>query len=502
VKIKFDDTTAEEIDLHISEIEGATEEQIEKGKKRYAQINAVVGHPDRLADISKDIVNHFEARQKLFEGKGMIVCMTRQIAVDLYNQIIALRPDWHSSDLKKGAIKVVMTSSSSDPESFQPHSTTKQQRKELALRLKDSYDELNLVIVQSMWLTGFDAPPLHTLYVDKKMQGAGLMQAIARVNRVYKDKPGGLIVDYIGIGQDLKEAMGVYTESGGTGEACESIETSIKGMQAKFEVVHQMFHGFDYSQYFTASTGLKLTIILGAQNFILQNEKLKDRFLSEIDKLSKLFVMSVPSLEAEKIKGNVAFFQAIRSRINKFSGGSGKSDAMVNSAIKQIVDDALSSDGVIDVFAAAGFEKPSLNILSDEFLLEIKNMEHKNLAFQLLKKLLNDEVSVRKQKNMIQGKKFSEMLSDVIKRYHNNQIDTAQVLKELSDIAREMKVEDNSAIELGLTPEEYAFYTVLSQNSSTQYLEDHKMKELIHLIVDIIRKNATVDWHKRNCGLA
>jgi type I restriction enzyme R subunit len=498
VKIKFDDTTGEQIDLHISEIEGATEDQIEKGKKRYAQINAIVGHPDRLADISKDIMNHFEARQKLFEGKGMIVCMTRQIAVDLYNQIIALRPEWHSTDLKKGAIKVVMTSSSSDPESFQPHSTTKQQRKELALRLKDSFDELNLVIVQSMWLTGFDAPPLHTLYVDKKMQGAGLMQAIARVNRVYKDKPGGLIVDYIGIGQDLKDAMGVYTESGGTGNAYENIETSIRGMKSKFEVVHQMFHGFDYSKYFTASTGAKLTIILGAQNFILKDEKLKERFFSEVDKLSKLFVMAIPHEEAVALKDKVAFFQAIRARLKKFSGGSGKSDAMVNSAIKQIVDDALSSDGVIDVFAAAGVGKPSISILSDEFLLEVKNMEHQNLAFQLLKKLLNDEVKVRKEKSIVQGKKFSEMLSDVIKRYHNNQIDTAQVIKELSDMAREMRVEDNTAAELGLTPEEYAFYTVLSQNSSTQFLNDHKMKELVHLIVEIIRKNATVDWHKRD----
>jgi len=504
VKIKFDEETGEEIDLRIGEIEGASEEQVERAKKRYARINAVVGHPDRLADISLDIVNHFEERQKLFEGKGMIVCMTRQIAVDLYKQITDLRPEWHDGDLNKGSIKVVMTSSTDYPASFQPHHTSKQNRKDLAARLKDPYDELKLVIVQSMWLTGFDAPPLHTLYVDKKMQGAGLMQAIARVNRVYKDKPGGLIVDYIGIGQDLRDAMGVYTESGGTGRAYEDIEEIIRGMKTKFEVVHQMFHGFDYSHYFEASTGDKLKIILGAQNFILKEPagqpkgKLKERFFSEVDKLSKLFVMAVPHEEAEAIKDRVAFFQAIRARLRKFTPSGGKSDSMINSAIKQIVDDALSSDGVIDVFEAAGVEAPSLDILSDEFLLEVKNMQHENLAFQLLKKLLNDEVKVRKQKNMIQGKKFSEMLSNTITRYHNNQIDTAQVIKELSDIAREMRVEDSSANELGLTSEEYAFYTVLSQNSSTQYLEDHKMKELIHLIVDIIRKNATVDWHKRD----
>jgi type I restriction enzyme R subunit len=334
--------------------------------------------------------------------------------------------------------------------------------------------------------------------VDKKMQGAGLMQAIARVNRVYKDKPGGLIVDYIGIGQDLRDAMKVYTESGGTGSAYEDIEQVIDGMKSKFEVVHQMFHGFDYSQYFEANTGDKLKIILGAQNFILKNKRLEERFYSEVDKLSKLFAMAVPHQEAELIKDRVAFFQAIRARLRKFTPNGGKTDSMVNSAIKQIVDEALSSDGVIDIFEAAGVDAPSLDILSDEFLLEVKNMQHENLAFQLLKKLLNDEVRVRKQKNMVQGKKFSEMLSSTIKRYHNNQIDTAQVIKELSDIAREMRVEDNSANELGLSPEEYAFYTVLSQNNSTKYLEDNKMKELIHVIVDIIRKNATVDWHKRD----
>ena len=498
VKIRLDEKDGDKIDSLIDEISGATEEQIEKGKKRYARINAVVGHPDRLKDIAEDIINHFEERQKLFEGKAMIVCMTRQIAVDLYNQIINLRVEWHHDDLKKGVIKVVMTSSSDDPMSFQPHNSTKKDRKELAVRLKDTHDELKLVIVQSMWLTGFDAPPLHTLYLDKKMQGAGLMQAIARVNRVYKDKPGGLIVDYIGIGQDLRTAMDVYTESGGTGRAVGQMEDIINGMKTKFEVVHQMFHGFDYTRYFEVETGEKLRIILGAQNLILGTEKLKERFFSEVDKLSKLFVMAVPSSEADEIKARVAFFQAIRARLRKFTPSGGKSDAMVNSAIKQIVDDALSSGGIIDIFEAAGVAAPSLDILSDEFLLEVKNMEHQNLAFQLLKKLLNDEVKVRKDKNIVQGKKFSEMLSNVIKRYHNNQIDTAQVIKELSDMARELKLEDSNAEKLSLTPEEYAFYTVLSKNSSTQSLEDHKMKELIHLIVDIIRKNATVDWNRRD----
>jgi len=501
VKIKFNQEVSDKIDGLIDGIDGATSEQLEKSKKRNAQINAIVGHPERLQDIANDIVSHFNARQEVFEGKGMIVCMTRQIAVDLYAQIVKIKPAWHHDDLAKGAIKVVMTSASDDPASFQPHHTNKKDRQLLAIRLKDSHDELQLVIVQSMWLTGFDAPPLHTLYIDKKMQGAALMQAIARVNRVYKDKPGGLIVDYIGIGQDLRSAMKDYTASGGKGSVAPDLSEIISAMNAKFEVVKQMFFNFDYGRYFAAPTGEKLQILLAAQNFILTDENRKERFVSAVTALSKLYVMAVPSYEAEAIKDQIAFFQAIKSRINKFlqsgGAGSGKTDIQVDTAIRQIVDDALASDGVVDIFAAAGIKAPSLDILSDEFLLEVKNMAHENLAFELLKKLLNDEVKIRKRKNTVQGKKFSEMLAAAIKRYHNNQIDTAQVIKELSDIAREMKLEDHKADELGLTPQEYAFYSILSQNSSTQYLEDNKMKELIHLIVDIIRKNATVDWDKR-----
>jgi len=497
VKIRLNQEVVNKIDYAVDEIAGATEEQKEKAKKKNAQIDAIVGHPERLKDIAKDIVEHFEARQKTFEGKAMVICMTRQIAVNLYQEIINLRPDWHDDELMKGAVKVVMTSSSDDPESFQPHHTSKEDRKKLALRLKDVNDPLQMVIVQSMWLTGFDVPCLHTMYIDKKMQGANLMQAIARVNRVYKDKPGGLIVDYIGIGQDLRNAMEVYTQSGGKGKAVLDIAEIIAGMKTKFEIVNQMFHGFDYKQYFKAENNDKLKILLGATNFILQDEKLKNRFLAEITALSKLFAMAVPSFESEQIRDEVAFFQAIKARINKFTPSGGKSDKQVETAVRQIVDKALASDGVVNIFEAAGIKTPILDILSEEFLLEVKNMEQKNLAFELLRKLLNDEVKIRKRKNMTQGKKFSEMLENVIKRYHNNQIDTAQVIKELSEIAREMKLEDKKAEDIGLTPEEYAFYSVLSQNESTKFLEDHKMKELIHVIVDTIRKNATVDWEKR-----
>ena len=498
IKIKIDETTMASIDEDINAISDATEEQLEKAKKKLATIDSVVGHPDRLKDIAKDIVAHFEARQQVFEGKAMIVCMTRNICAMLYNEIIALKPEWHHNDLDKGVLKVIMTSSTDDSALLQPHHTTKKQRKDLAIRMKDPNDDLKMVIVRDMWLTGFDAPSMHTMYIDKKMQGANLMQAIARVNRVYKDKPGGLIVDYIGIGQDLRNAMATYLQSGGEGTSIVDIKEAIAGMLEKHEVLEQMFIGYDYKSYFSSDTAQKLQILLGAQNFILESETLKNRFLKEIGLLSKLFALSIPSTEADVIKDEVAFFQAVKSRINKFSSNGVKSDYEVETAIKQIVDEALSSDGVIDIFEAAGIEAPSVGILSDEFLLEVKNMQQKNVAFELLKKLLSDEIKIRKTRNLVQGKKFSEMLESVVKRYHNNQIDSAQVLKELSEIAKELRLEDAKSEELGLSPEEYAFYSVLKDNDSTSFLNDEKMKELIHTIVEVIRKNATVDWSKRD----
>lgn len=498
VKVKLDEKIGQSIDQEINAISDATEEQLEKAKKRTTTIEAVVGHDERVRDIAKDIVEHFEARQKVFEGKAMIVGMTRKICAKLYNAIVALRPEWHHEDKDKGVIKVIMTSSSDDDAILQPHHTTKQQRKDYATRMKDPNDEMKLVIVRDMWLTGFDAPSMHTLYVDKKMQGANLMQAIARVNRVYKDKPGGLIVDYIGIGQDLRNAMVTYLQSGGEGSPVVDIREAIAGMKEKMEVIEQMFHGYDYKSYFTSETAQKLQVLLGAQNFILSTESLKDRFLKEVTILSKLFAMSIPSLEANAIKDSVAFFQAVKSRITKFTGEGVKSDYEVETAIKQIVDDALSSDGVIDIFEAAGIKAPSIGILSDEFLLEVKNMQHKNVAFQLLKKLLSDEIRIRKKTNIAQSKKFSEMLASVVKRYHNNQIDSAQVLQELTEMAQEMQLEDKKSEELGLTPVEFAFYSVLASNDSTSFLDDITMKDLIHTIVEVIRKNATVDWSKRD----
>jgi len=497
IKIKINEQALTQIDDEIEEITDATPEQKEFAKKRNAQIDAIVGHPERLADVARDIVTHFEARQEVFEGKAMIVCMTRNIAVKLYAQIIALRPDRHSDEKDQGMIKVVMTSSSDDPADFQPHATTKDQRKSLALRLKDPKDLLKLVIVRDMWLTGFDAPCLHTMYVDKKMQWANLMQAIARVNRVYKDKPGGLIVDYIGIGQDLRKAMATYTESGWEGKAVAELKDIIVWLQESFEIVHEILHGIDYQQYFGLDMSGKLQLILEVQNFLMSDDKLKQRFIEQTTKLSKLFAMAIPSEAADHIRDHVAFFQAIKSRLNKFSPGGWISDQEVDTAVRQILDEALSSEWVVDIFQAAGIKAPSLSILSEEFLLEVQNMTQKNVALELLKKLLTEEIRVRQRKNMTQWKKFSEMLQWVIKRYHNNQLDTAQVLKELSDLARDMRLEDHKAQELWLTNEEYAFYTVLSENNSTSFLDDQKIKELIHVIVDTVRRNATVDREKR-----
>lgn len=497
-KIKINQEELEKMDKEIAEISWATDEQLEKSKKKFSRVSAIIGTEEVLRDVAKDIVNHYQKREKIFEWKAMIVCMTRKIAVDLYHEIIKLCPHWHNDDLDKWTIKVVMTSSSSDPESFLPHYTTKIQRKTLANRLKNPKDELKLVIVRDMWLTGFDAPCLHTMYINKKMQWANLMQAIARVNRIYKDKPGGLIVDYIWIGQDLRNAMWVYTESWWKWEAIKDIKEVIFQMKEKFEIVEQMFYGFDYKEYFTETAQKKLEILLWAQNLILSSENLEDRFLSEITKLSKLFAMAIPSKEADEIKDQVAFFQTVKKRLAKFTPGGWKSNQEVDFAVKQIVDEALSSDWIVDIFQAAGIKNPSIDILSNEFLLEVKNMEQKNIAFALLKKVLNDEIKVRKTKNIVEWKKFSEMLSSAITRYHNNQIDTAQVIEELSIIVQEMKLEDNKAKDLWLTAEEYAFYSILKDNDSTSFLEDKKMKELIHVIVDIIRKNATVDWEKKN----
>jgi type I restriction enzyme, R subunit len=487
----------EKLDAEVEEItENEESTAKEKAKAKWTQLEAIVGHKDRLQTVAEDIVKHFEARQEAFEGKGMIVAMSRRIAVELYEQIVKVRPGWHSEDKQKGAIKVIMTSSSSDPESWQLHNTKKQERKELGERLKDPNDPLKLVIVRDMWLTGFDAPCLHTMYVDKPMRGHNLMQAIARVNRVYKDKPGGLIVDYIGIASDLKYALATYTESGGKGAPTLDQNEAIAAMREKYEIVAQMFEGFDYKRYLTADTKEKMTIILEAQEHILSLEDGKNRFTKQVGLLSKTFALSVPSLPAMDIKDELGFFQAVKARLTKFEPtGSGKSDAEIETAIRQIVDKAVVSEGVIDIFDAAGIKKPDISILSDDFLEEVRDMKRKNIALELLKKILDDEIKTRTKKNFIQSKKLSEMLENAIKKYQNNLLTAAQVIDELINIAKEVKVSDKRGEDLGLSEDEIAFYDALVENGSAkEVLGDATLREIAHILVQKVKANTAIDW--------
>lgn len=494
IKLGVDQQVLEQIDQEIENFDWVSPSDKDAIVSRLAHIEALVWNPKRLELLAQDFVAHFEQRQVVFEGKVMFVAMSRGVLVRLYDQIVALRPDW----AQQGKIKVVMTTSSDDPEEFQPHFTTSQQRKDLAIAFKNPKDPFQIALVCDMWLTGFDAPCLHTLYLDKKMQGAVLMQAIARVNRVYKDKPWGLIVDYIGIAQDLRDAMAVYTQSGGTGLAVHQKQENIKEFLSKYEVVEQMFHGSDWKDYFLVSSEQeKFRILSWSCDRILQSEDLKQRFLKEFTQLNKLFTLAMPSPEAEEHRDELAFFQAIKVSLIKISRSRGENIAL-ETTIRQILDWAVAHGEVVDIFQSVGMNKPQVDLLSDDFLLEVKNMKYKNLALELLKRILNDEILMRQTTNLAQAKKFSEMMTGVFKRYTNAQIDTAQVLQELCDIAKNLRLEDNSAKQLGLTPEEFAFYAVLSQNQSTQFLQDEKMRELIHAIVTRVRKSATWLWLKKS----
>jgi len=495
-KVQLKPEEKEKVDEEVEAItEGEESTAKEKAKAKWAQLEAIVGHKDRLRVVAQDIVDHFEQRQEAFEGKAMMVTMSRRIAVELYEQIVELKPEWHSEDKTLGALKVIMTSSSSDPENWQVHSTSKKERKALAARLKDPSDELRLVIVRDMWLTGFDAPCVKTMYVDKPMRGHNLMQAIARVNRVYKNIEGGLIVDYIGIASDLKRALNTYTESGGKGEPTLDQEEAVASMLEKFEIVEQMFNGFNCQRYFSADTQEKLTIILEAQEHILGLDDGKNRFTKQVSLLSKAFALSVPHPKAMDIKELVGFFQAVKARLVKFEPSSGKSDAEIETAIRQIVDKAVVAEGVVDIFDAAGIKKPDISILSDEFLEEVKGMERKNVAIELLNKILNDEIKGRAKRNFIQSKKLSEMLENAIRKYQNNLITSAEVIEMLIEVAKEVRSADDRANELGLSNDEIAFYDALANSESAkEVLGDEKLRELSRILVEKVKKNTAIDW--------
>ena len=514
----------EEFDAELEQDEEITDQQ--KAKAKYTKLEAIVGNEERIKNLAKDIVNHSEQRQKVFDGKGMIVAMSRRIAANLYKEIITLRPEWHNDDLSKGVIKVVMTSTSADGPEMQRHNTTKQQRKNLAERMKDPADPLRLVIVRDMWLTGFDAPCLHTLYIDKPMRGHNLMQAIARVNRVFKDKPGGLVVDYLGIATDLKKALSFYSDAGGKGDPTLDLEKAIELMNEKYEVVQQFFNEeaktqkdivaeepeayyansfkFNYKRFFNVEAKEKMSIILQSEEHILGLEDGKARFIREVTLLSQAFALSIPHPRAMEIKDDIAFFQAVKARLVKFEGtGGGKSDIEIETAIKQIVDEAISSDKVMDIFEAAGMEKPDISILSDEFLLEVKGMKHQNLALELLKKLLNDEIKTRSKTNLVKSKKLLEMLEGAIKRYQNNLLTTAEIIQELINIAKEIKESDKEGERLGLTKDEVAFYNALEVNdSAVMVLGDDQLREIAREITEKVKANATIDWTIRESARA
>lgn len=483
----------DELDEELSQEELTT---TQKAKAKWTQLEALIGSEKRVENIAKDIVTHFEQRQEAFDGKGMIVSMSRRIAVDLYEAIIKLKPEWHSDDLDKGVIKVIMTSTSDDGSKMQKHHTTKLQRRALADRMKDPSDELKLVIVRDMWLTGFDAPSMHTLYIDKPMKGHNLMQAIARVNRVYKDKPGGLVVDYLGIASDLKQALSFYSDAGGKGDPTLAQDQAVQLMLEKLEIVSQMFHEYPYEEYFESATSRKLSMILEAEEHVLGLENGKKRFVDEVTALSKAFAIAVPHDQAMDVKDEISFFQAVKARLAKFDvTGSGRSDEEIETTIRQVIDKALVSEQVIDVFDAAGIKKPEISILSEEFLLELKGMEHKNIALEVLKKLLNDEIKSRSKMNLVQSKSLMEMLENSIKKYHNKILTAAEVIDELIKLSKEIVKLDTEAEKLGLTEFEYAFYTAVSSNDSAQDLmQQDKLRELAVVLTETIKNNASIDW--------
>ena len=495
-KVELSEEGRRLIDSLDRELETEELDEVQQAKAKWTQLEALIGSKSRIRNIAKDIVAHFEHRQEVFEGKAMIVAMSRRIAVELYDAIVALRPQWHSDDQAKGAIKVVMTSASSDGASISKHHTTKEQRRKLADRMKDPDDELKLVIVRDMWLTGFDAPCLHTIYIDKPMQGHNLMQAIARVNRVYKDKPGGLVVDYLGIASDLKKALSFYSDADGKGNPTEQQEQAVALMMEKLEVVQQMLNGMSYASYFSEDVSTKLSLILQAEDFILGLDDGKKRFVNEVNALSKAFAIAIPHDKAMDIKDEVSFFQAVKARLCKFDSTSlGKTSEEIETTIRQVVDKALVSEQVVDIFDAAGIKKPDISILSEEFLMELRGMEHKNIALEVLRKLLNDEISIRMQRNLVQGRSLMEMLEHSIAKYHNKVITAVEVIDELIGLSKHIVAQDDVAKTLGLSEYEYAFYSAVADNNSAmELMGKDKLRELAVVLTETIRNNASIDW--------
>jgi len=474
----------------------------EKTKGEWSRLEKLVGAQPRILQVAADLVEHFETRTQsvddkyMRDGKAMIVGMSREICVHLYDAIVALRPDWHNTDPDKGAIKIVMTGSASDRELLQPHIYNKQTRKQIEKRFKDINDSLKLVIVRDMWLTGFDVPCCHTMYIDKPMKGHNLMQAIARVNRVFKNKPGGLVVDYIGIASELKQALKNYTDAKGKGEPTLRAEEAFSVLLEKMDMVRGLFHGFNYSNF--EYNAYKL--LVPAANHILGLDDGKKRFLDAVLAINKAYSLCSTLDEAKKLRAEIAFFSAIRAAISKFTYVDKKRiQEDKNSALKLILDNAVIAGGVVDVFELAGLDKPDIGLLSEEFLEDVRQMPYRNLAVELLEKLLRDAIKSKSHNNVVQEMKYSDRLKETLRKYNNRAIETAQVIEELIEMAKEFKATLNRDEQLGLQPDEVAFYDALANNeSAVRELGDEILKKIAVEITEKLRKSTTVDWQVRD----
>ena len=498
-KLALDEREKPTIDPEFEEAtEGEEIERKEKLKTKWAQLEAVVGAEKRLKLVAQDIVAHFEDRIEAMDGKAMVVCMSRRICVALYRELVRLHPDWHHQDDDQGNLKVVMTGAASDPPDWQPLIRNKSRREALANRFRDAADPLRMVLVRDMWLTGFDAPSLHSMYVDKPMRGHGLMQAIARVNRVFKDKPGGLVVDYLGLAHELKRALATYTESGGTGRTALDQEEAVAVMLEKYEICCGLFHGFDRARWISGTPTERLGLLPAAQEHILAQENGKDRCVRSVRELSQAFALAVPHEDALRIRDDVAFFQTVQSGLAKRAAANARPEQEMDHAVRQIIFRAVASEGVIDIFAAAGLEKPDISILSEEFLAEVRGMPQRNLAVELLQKLLKGEIAARRRKNVVQARSFVEMLERTLRRYQNRAVEAAQVIEELIQLAREIRAANARGEKLGLSEDELAFYDALETNdSAVQVMGDETLRAIARELVETVRGNVTIDWTLR-----
>ena len=495
-KLELKKEEVPQIDPRFEEVTEGEEEDTKEGlKRKWAQLEAMVGTPRRLRLLANDLVEHFERRLETLDGKAMVVCMSRRICVDLFNEIRKIHPEWTDPDDAKGSLKVVMTGSAHDSPDWQVHIRNKQYREALARRFRNPHDPFRLVIVRDMWLTGFDAPSLHTMYVDKPMRGHGLMQTIARVNRVFKDKPGGLIVDYLGIANELRQALAEYSDQDKK-RAGVPVEEAVRLMQKHYEIVRDMLHGFDWTPYFSGTPHERTAVIPRAMQHVLGLQDGEKRYLKAVTDLSKAFALSVPDERALAVRDNVGFFQAVRAALAKATVEGRRTPEELDSAVRQIVSRAVVSDDVVDIFTAAGLKKPELSIFSDEFLKEVQRLPYRNLALEVLRKLLNDETKAWSKRNLVLGRKFSEMLELTIRKYQNRSIDAAEVISSLIDLARDMKAARERGTKLGMSQEEEAFYDALiaADETAVGVLGDGTLRDIARQLVETVRKNVSIDW--------